>query len=313
MNIFSKIEPYKLDYLTVDNDHKLYIEQSGNPSGIPVLFLHGGPGAGTSSIYRRFFDPTKYRIILFDQRGSGKSSPYGSINNNTSQKLIEDIKNILDFLDIKKTIIYGGSWGSTLALLFSQKYPSYVYSMVLRGVFLCRKSDIMWFYQRGAHEVFPDYWSDFISLIPTDERSDILSAYHKRIHGDDLDLSRELCHRWALWEGRCSTLYPSDDVVNQFDECAISLSKIETHFFQNDCFIEENQIINNIEVLKDIKCEIIHGRYDIVCPFQQAYDLHKVYINSRLHIIEDAGHSLLEPGITKKILEIFNNHDQLIS
>ena len=185
--------------------------------------------------------------------------------------------------------------------------------MVLRGVFLCRKSDIMWFYQRGAHEVFPDYWSDFISLIPTEERSDILSAYHKRIHGDDLDLSKELCHRWALWEGRCSTLYPSDDVVNQFDECAISLSKIETHFFQNDCFIEENQIINNIEVLKDIKCEIIHGRYDIVCPFQQAYDLHKVYINSRLHIIEDAGHSLLEPGITKKILEIFNNHDQLIS
>ena len=313
MNIFSKIEPYKLDYLAVDNDHKLYIEQSWNPSGIPVLFLHGGPGAGTSSIYRRFFDPTKYRIILFDQRGSGKSSPYGSINNNTSQKLIEDIKNILDFLDIKKTIIYGGSWGSTLALLFSQKYPSYVYSMVLRGVFLCRKSDIMWFYQRGAHEVFPDYWSDFISLIPTEERSDILSAYHKRIHGDDLDLSKELCQRWAIWEGRCSTLYPSDDVVNQFDECAISLSKIETHFFQNDCFIEENQIINNIEVLKDIKCEIIHGRYDIVCPFQQAYDLHKVYINSRLHIIEDAGHSILEPGITKKLLEIFNNHDELIS
>ena len=224
MNIFSKIEPYKLDYLAVDNDHKLYIEQSGNPSGIPVLFLHGGPGAGTSSIYRRFFDPTKYRIILFDQRGSGKSSPYGSINNNTSQKLIEDIKNILDFLDIKKTIIYGGSWGSTLALLFSQKYPSYVHSMVLRGVFLCRKSDIMWFYQSGAHEVFPDYWSDFISLIPTEERSDILSAYHKRIHGDDLELSKELCKRWAIWEGRCSTLYPSDDVVNQFDECAISLS-----------------------------------------------------------------------------------------
>ncbi len=312
MSIFPAIEPYAVDYLSVNSEHKIYLEQSGNPNGTPVLFLHGGPGAGTSPIYRSFFDPKKYRIILFDQRGSGRSTPYGSVSNNTSYDLIEDIKSILDHLTIKKSILYGGSWGSTLALLFSQKYPSYVQSLVLRGIFLCREEDIKWFYQSGAHQIFPDYWSDFIDLIPTKERTDILKAFHQRIHGDDVSLSNALCKKWAIWEGKCSTLYPSADVVGQFDQCSISLAKIETHFFKNDCFIEENQILKNIDVIKDIKCEIVHGRYDIVCPFKQAYDLHCRYPNSKLHIIDNAGHSLLEPGITKKVLEIFNNHDQLI-
>ena len=313
MKLYPDIEPYDIQFLSVGDDHKIYIEQSGNPNGVPVTFLHGGPGAGTSSLYRSFFNPSIYRIIMFDQRGSGKSLPYGSISKNTSSHLIEDIKTILDSLNIKKSILYGGSWGSTLALLFSERHPSYVYSLVLRGIFLCRSDDIKWFYQKGADSIYPDYWLDFINDIPSDERSDILGAFHKRIHGEDENLSKEFCKRWAIWEGQCSTLYPSKTVVDQFDQCSISLAKIETHFFQNNCFIEENEIIKNINKIKNIRCEIVHGRYDIVCPFKQAYDLYLSYPNSRLNIINDAGHSLLEPGISEKILHIFNNHEKLIS
>ena len=313
MKLYPDIEPYDIQFLSVGDDHQIYIEQSGNLNGVPVTFLHGGPGAGTSSIYRRFFDPSIYRIIMFDQRGSGKSTPYGSVNKNTSSYLVEDIKTILDTLNIKKSILYGGSWGSTLALLFSERYPSYVHSLVLRGIFLCRSDDIKWFYQKGADSIYPDFWLDFINDIPSDERSDILGAFHKRIHGEDESLSKELCKRWAIWEGQCSTLYPSKTVVDQFDQCSISLAKIETHFFQNNCFIEENEIIKNINKIRNIRCEIVHGRYDIVCPFKQAYDLHSSYPNSRLNIINDAGHSLLEPGISEKILHIFNNHEKLIS
>ena len=236
-----------------------------------------------------------------------------NFNKNTSSYLIEDIKTILDSLNIRKSILYGGSWGSTLALLFSERYPSYVYSLVLRGIFLCRSDDIKWFYQKGADSIYPDFWLDFINDIPSDERSDILAAFHKRIHGEDENLSKELCRRWAIWEGQCSTLYPSKTVVDQFNECSVSLAKIETHFFQNNCFIEENEIIKNINKIKNIRCEIVHGRYDIVCPFKQAYDLHSSYPNSRLNIINDAGHSLLEPGISEKILHIFYDHEKLIS
>jgi len=312
MKLYPDIKPYNTQFLSMGDDHKIYIEQSGNPNGLPVTFLHGGPGAGTSPIYRCYFDPSIYRIILFDQRGSGKSLPYGSINKNTSSHLIEDIKTIFDSLSIKKSILYGGSWGSTLALLFSERYPSYVYSLVLRGIFLCRSDDIKWFYQKGADSIYPEYWFNFIKNIPSDERLDILGAFHKRIHGEDENLSKEMCKRWAIWEGQCSTLYPSKTVVDQFDQCSVSLAKIETHFFQNNCFIEENEIINNINKLKNIKCEIVHGRYDIVCPFKQAYDLHSAYPDSILNIINDAGHSLLEPGISEKILKIFNDHEKLI-
>ncbi len=313
MKLFPEIEPFNTNYLSVGDGHKLYIEQSGNPEGIPVLFLHGGPGAGTSPIYRQFFNPEIYRIILFDQRGSGKSLPYGSIKNNTSQHLVEDIKTILDNLLVKRTILYGGSWGSTLALLFSQKYPQHVYSMVLRGIFLCRSQDIQWFYQKGADSIYPEYWIEFIDKIPSNERKNVLEAFHKRIHGADKNLSDDMCKRWAIWEGKCSTLYPSPMVIDQFDKCSISLSKIETHFFYNNCFIDENEIIKNVHKIENIKCEIIHGRYDIVCPFQQAYDLNKAYMKSKINIIEDAGHSLLEPGISNKVLEIFTQHENLIT
>ena len=216
-------------------------------------------------------------------------------------------------INVNKFIIYGGSWSTTLALLYAQKYPETIYSLVLRGIFLCRKKDIHWFYQEGADQVFPDYWNKFIADIPAVERKDILNAFHQRVHNNNEAISRKFSEKWSEWEGNCSTLLPSEEVVRQFSDCAISLAKIETHYFIKDCFINENQIIDNISSIKKIKCFIVHGRYDIVCPINQAYDLHEVYQNSSLKVINDAGHSLLEPGITNYILEIFNNPNELIS
>ncbi len=305
MNLFNPIKPF-LDFsLDVGDGHSLYVEVSGNEHGTPVLFLHGGPGAGSSEIYRRYFNPKKYKLIMFDQRGCGKSEPFGACDNNTSDQLINDIKKILNHLDIQEIVIYGGSWGSTLALLYAEKYPETVKALVLRGIFLCRKADIQWFYQKGADSIFPDYWRDFMKDIPDSEKNDILSAFHNRIHSQDKRVSNQFCKQWSIWEGNCSSLRPNNEVVEQFEKCAISLAKIETHFFKNNCFIKENQIIDNIDRIKKIKCFIVHGRYDIVCPINQAFDLHYHYDNSELNIIDDAGHSLLEPGITKKILEIF--------
>jgi len=305
VELFDPIKPFSEFSFDTGDGHALYVEISGNKNGIPVIFLHGGPGAGSNEIYRRYFNPKKYKIILFDQRGCGKSTPFGSCDNNTTDHLIDDIKKILHHLSIPEVIIYGGSWGSTLALLFAQKYPETVKSLVLRGIFLCRELDIQWFYQKGADSIFPDYWRLFVKDIPQEEMCDMLTAFHKRIHSEELEVSNQFCKQWSIWEGHCSTLLPTKKVVEQFDKCAVSLAKIETHFFKNNCFIEENQIIKNIDRIKHIKCFIVHGRYDIVCPFNQAFDLHNCYDNSELNIINDAGHSLLEPGITRKILEIF--------
>jgi proline iminopeptidase len=313
MKTYPEIKPYESFMMKVDNTHNLYVEVSGNPKGIPVLFLHGGPGAGTSPLYRRYFNPSIYKIILFDQRGSGKSTPYGCIENNTSQDLVQDIKKILDKLHISKVIIYGGSWGSTLALLFSESYPNLVHSLVLRGIFLCRKDDIQWFYQKGADSIFPEYWKDFIEGISDSEQDNILETFYKKIHSNDEKLSLEFCHKWALWEGRCSSLLPTQNVVEQFVNRAISLSKIETHYFFNNCFMQENQILKDIDKIQNIKSYIVHGRYDIVCPFKQAFDLYEEHKNSEIYIINNAGHSLLESGITNKILEIFNSPNELLS
>jgi len=311
VNLFNDIEPFEEFYLDTGDGHSLYVELSGKSDGLPVLFLHGGPGAGSNPIYRRYFDPSIYKIIIFDQRGSGKSKPFASCENNTSQKLINDIKVLLDHLAVKKTIIYGGSWGSTLALLYSQAYPETVHSLVLRGIFLCRSNDIKWFYQSGAHEIFPDYWKKFLDGLEDNEKEDILESFHKKIHSNDKNLSQKYCNQWDEWEGNCSSLLPSKEVVDQFNKCAISLAKIESHFFINNCFIKENQILENINLIKNIKCYIVHGRYDVVCPINQAFALHNSYENSEMFVIQDAGHSLLEPGITEKIIKIFKNPNDL--
>jgi proline iminopeptidase len=306
MNFYNINEPFDTHHIRVSDIHELSIKEYGNKNGVPLIFLHGGPGAGVSSIYQKYFNPEKYRLIMFDQRGCGKSKPYGEVSQNSTQDLIEDINSILDFLDIEKAHIYGGSWGSTLALLYAEANPNRVISLILRGIFLCRKNDIQWFYQYGASEIYPTYWSDYISIVDKSKLDDILSEYHRMIFSKDEELSYEACKKWSLWEGKSSCLYPTENVINAFDECSVSLARIESHFFVNNCFIDENQIIKNIDRILDIPCTIVHGQYDMVCPIRQAYDLNQAYPKSKLIIARDAGHSLLEPTISKEILKIFD-------
>ena len=306
MNFYNINKPFDTHRIEVSDIHEIYIEEYGNKNGTPLIFLHGGPGAGASPIYQKYFNPEKYHLIMFDQRGCGKSTPYGEVSENSTNHLIADINSISDYLSIEKFYIYGGSWGSTLALLYAETYPERVISLVLRGVFLCRKNDIQWFYQYGASEIYPAYWENYISIVDKAMTDDILSEYHKMIFSDDEKLANKACKEWSLWEGRSSCLYPTHNVINAFDECSVSLARIESHFFVNDCFIEENQILKNINKILDIPCTIVHGQYDIVCPIRQAYDLNQVYPKSRLIIADDAGHSLLEPTISKEILSIFD-------
>ena len=306
MNFYKINKPFDVHRIKVSDIHEIYIEEYGNKKGVPLIFLHGGPGAGTSPIYQKYFNPEKYHLIMFDQRGCGKSKPYGEVSQNSTQDLIEDINSILDFLDIEKAHIYGGSWGSTLALLYAEANPNRVISLILRGIFLCRKNDIQWFYQYGASEIFPTYWADYISIVDKSKSNDILSEYHRMIFSKDEEVSYEACKKWSLWEGKSSCLYPTENVINAFDECSVSLARIESHFFINNCFIDENQIIKNIDRILDIPCTIVHGQYDMVCPIRQAYDLNQVYPKSKLIIAKDAGHSLLEPTISKEILKIFD-------
>ncbi len=307
MKFHSINKPVNQYMLKVNDNHVINVEEYGNKNGIPMLFLHGGPGAGASPVFQKYFNPNKYRLIMFDQRGCGKSIPYGEVTENTTQNLIQDINLILGYFNIDKTHIYGGSWGSTLALLYAEAHPEKVLSLILRGVFLCRKDDINWFYQNGASEIYPQYWENYISIVDQSKRENILSAYHEMIFSSDETISNRACKEWSLWEGKSSCLIPSNNVINSFDECAVSLARIESHFFMNNCFIRENQILEDINKIKDIPCIIVHGQYDIVCPIRQAHDLHKVYDNSELIIAKDAGHSLLEPSISKEILNIFDN------
>ena len=306
MNFYKINKPFGTHRIRVSDIHEIYIEEYGNKKGAPLIFLHGGPGAGSSPVYQKYFNPEKYHLIMFDQRGSGKSIPYGEVFQNSTDHLIADINSISDYLGIEKFHIYGGSWGSTLALLYAETCPERVISLVLRGVFLCRKNDIQWFYQYGASEIYPAYWKEYISIVDKSKTDDILSEYHKMIFSDNEKLANKACKEWSLWEGRSSCLYTTRDVVNAFDECSVSLARIESHFFVNECFIEENQIIKNIDKILDIPCTIVHGQYDIVCPIRQAYDLNQVYPKSKLIVAEDAGHSLLEPTISKEILSVFD-------
>lgn len=313
--LYPDIKPFARHDLKVDDTHTLYIEECGEPEGIPILFLHGGPGAGFAKHDRRFFDPQKYRIILFDQRGSGRSKPHASLENNTSEDLIGDIEKIRALLNVEKWALFGGSWGSTLALLYAQRFPECVSAMILRGIFLCREKDLHWFYQEGADRIFPDYWKDYLQPIAQSERGDMMSAYYKKLTGDNELAKMAAAKAWSLWEGRCATLRPHPDVVAHFSDphLATSLARIEAHYFVNKAFIDAEQILNNAEKLKGIPGIIIHGRYDIVCPLDNAYDLHQKWPGSELHIIRDAGHSALEPSITDALVRATNELAETLS
>jgi proline iminopeptidase len=297
-SLYPAIKPYKSASLPVGNGHVLYIEESGDPDGLPVLFVHGGPGAGTSAEDRRFFDPEKYRIILFDQRGAGRSTPHAELAHNTTQDLVDDIERIRKHFAIEQWVLFGGSWGSTLSLLYAQQHPSRVLGMILRGIFLCRSSDLAWFYQYGASQVFPDYWADFIDPIEVGERADMISAYYRLLTGDNELAKMNAAKHWSIWEGRCATLKPNSDIVDTFSNAhlALSLARIEAHYFTNNCFINENQILDNIEALFGIPAVIIHGRYDMVCALDNAVCLERAWPDAKLQIVRDAGHASRDPG-----------------
>ncbi len=303
--LFPEIKPNESFFLSADSEHELYIEECGNPEGIPVVFVHGGPGAGCEPGNRRFFNPEIYRIVLFDQRGAGHSRPHAGLRNNTTRDLIEDMERIRERLGIDRWVLFGGSWGSTLALSYAECYPVRVLAMILRGIFLCRPHEIRWFYQEGASRIFPEYWQDYLAQIPDDERDDLVRAYHRRLTGDDEIARMSAAKAWSIWEGRCSTLLTEKTTLHRFSDphFALSLARIEAHYFVNNSFLAYNQILRDAHRLADIPGIVIHGRYDMVCPIENAFQLHRAWPKSQLRIIPDCGHAAGEPGITNALIK----------
>lgn len=303
-DLFPEILPNHYGFLEPDSLHRIYWEESGNPDGIPVLFLHGGPGSGTSPLQRRFFDPAHYRIILFDQRGSGKSTPYASISDNTTLHLIADIEMLRKTLEIEKWLIFGGSWGSTLALAYGEAYPEACLGFVLRGIFLCRKSEIEWFLY-GMRAIFPEAWREFSGRIPESERNDLLTAYHARLVDPDPAVHIPAARAWAHYEAACSTLLPNESLINSFesDAIALSLARIEAHYFLNDIFLPENSLLDNLHKIRHLPAVIVQGRYDGVCPIVTADELARAWPEAFYEIVPDAGHSAFEPGIARALID----------
>ncbi len=305
LKLYPPIKSNRQFWLKVDAPHEIYVEESGSPDGMPVVFVHGGPGAGCEEKHRSYFDPGLFRIVLFDQRGAGKSRPHASLENNTTLALVADMERIRTELGIEKWLVFGGSWGSTLALVYAELHPERVLGLVLRGIFLCRPSEIRWFYQEGANRLFPDYWQDFIAPIPETERYDLLHAHYQRLTGDDEVARMRSAEAWSVWEGRTATLTPKKEVVDFFSDphVALSLARIEAHYFVNDIFLRPNQILNEAHRLKNIPGVIVHGRYDVVCPLENAWDLRRAWPEARLEIVPDAGHSASEPGIVNALIQ----------
>ena len=297
--LYPAIKPYATQHLQVDDIHEIYIEECGSQDGVPVLFVHGGPGAGCTDRDRRFFDPEKYRIILFDQRGCGRSRPHAELEQNNTTLLIEDMELIRTSLGVEQWLVFGGSWGSTLSLLYAQAHPKRVSGLVVRGIFLSRQQDLNWLYKEGASRVFPDHWAHFLELIPEDERDDLLEAYYQRLFGEDELARMNAAKHWSLWEGNTATLRPNHELVDHFADphLALSLSRIECHFFKHKSFIKPNQIIENMNLISAIPGVIVHGRYDMICPLDNAQALADQWPEADLQIIRDAGHASCEPGI----------------
>ena len=301
---YPAIEPYVTHRLRVGGGHELYVEECGNTGGIPALFLHGGPGAGCGPSHRRFFDPARYRVVLFDQRGSGRSTPHAGIEHNTTWDLVADIERVRVLLGIERWLVFGGSWGSTLALAYAETHPERVSALVLRGIFLCRQQEIDWFYQDGANWVFPDHWQDYLAPIPEAERSDLLHAYHRRLTGEDEAVKVAAAKAWSIWEGRCATLLPDDGIRSAFADghLALSLARIECHYFVNQSFLEPDQLLRDAHRLHGIPGVIIHGRYDLICPLRSAMELHQAWPEADFQVIGDAGHAAFEPGIARALV-----------
>lgn len=300
------IEPYNKGMLKVSDLHTLYFEECGNPEGRPVVFLHGGPGGGVAPDHRRFFDPKAYRIILFDQRGSGKSTPCAELRENTTWNLVKDIETIRTHLNIDKWVVFGGSWGSTLALAYAITHPEKVKALVLRGIFLCRPSEIKWFYQEGASQIFPDVWDEYLKPIPENERHDMVNAYYKRLTHDSSEIRLEAAKAWSKWEAATSRLIIDQNAIDDFDDpdYALSFARIECHYFTNNAFFEtDNWLLENVNRIRHIPCAIVQGRYDVVCPARSAWDLHKAWPEAKFTFIADSGHAAAEPGTRSALIE----------
>jgi proline iminopeptidase len=304
-DFYPAIEPRQTGMLPVPGGHTIYFEESGNPDGLPVVFCHGGPGGGTSPSYRQFFNPKKYRIILFDQRGCGQSLPYASLKNNTTWDIVADMELLRKHCNIESWVVFGGSWGSTLALAYAEKHPSRVKALVLRGIFFGTQQECDWFYQDGASNVFPEHWADFLKPIAKADRGNMIEAYYKLLTSKNAKVRLKAAKAWSIWEGSCSKLHIDQSLRDRFaaDDFAVAIARIECHYFINNCFFKgENQLLKNAWRIRDIPCVIVNGRYDMVCPVANAHALHLALPDSDFVIVPDAGHSMTEVGIRQALV-----------
>ncbi len=303
--LYPEIQPYRTGRLKVSGAHDLYFEESGNPRGKPVLFLHGGPGGGTEPKMRRYFDPARYRIVLFDQRGCGKSTPFASLDDNTTWHLVDDIEALRQQLGVERWQVFGGSWGSTLALAYAEANPERVSELVLRGIFLIRKEEIRWFYQEGTSWIYPEAWREYLEHIPLAERSDLLRAYHARLTSHDPAVQRAAAKIWSVWEGRTSCLIPNPELILRTggDDFSLAFARIEAHYFVHDAWLDQGRgLLENIDAIRGIPGVIVQGRYDVVCPAKSAWDLHLAWPEADYRIVPDAGHSASEPGTVHELV-----------
>jgi proline iminopeptidase len=305
-DLYPPIEPFGTERFRVSDLHELHLEQSGRPDGQPVVFLHGGPGAATTPKHRQFFDPDTYRIVLFDQRGCGRSTPAAALEENTTWDLVEDVEKIRVHLGIERWVVFGGSWGSTLALAYAEAHPDRVTALVLRGIFLLRPHELRWFYQEGANFVFPDVWESFLAPIPQHERADLLHAYYRRLTGDDTEVRGAAGRAWANWEASTITLLPDMEMIAEFGgpAAADNLARIESHYFVHGGFFSQpDQLLDGVPSIRHIPAVIVQGRYDMCCPMTSAWDLHRAWPEAAFEVVPDAGHAAFEPGIADRLIE----------
>lgn len=304
-HLYPPIEPYQTGFLPVSDLHTMYVEQVGNPAGEPVVFLHGGPGGGIDPVYRQYFDPQRWRVVLFDQRGCGRSKPHAELRHNTTWDLVADIEALRTHLGIERWAVFGGSWGSTLALAYSQTHPDRCTALFLRGIFLLRQREIQWFYQEGASYIFPDAWEAYLQPIPPDERHDLVGAYHRRLTSEDADVRLTAARAWSLWEASTSKLLTDPNLQAKFNqsEFAAAFARIECHYFVNRGFFPtEDLLLQNCDRIRHIPAVIVQGRYDVVCPMASAWELHRAWPEAEFIVVPDAGHSMTEPGICSALI-----------
>ena len=302
--LYPPVEPFASGMLDVGDGHSVYWEQCGNPDGKPAVFLHGGPGGGSNADHRRQFDPTRYRVLLFDQRGCGRSTPHAELEANTTWHLVQDIERLREKMGVERWLVFGGSWGSALALAYAERHPERVSELVLRGVFTLRRSELLWYYQHGASLLFPDKWERFLAPIPERDRGDLIAAYRERLTHPDRAVRMEAARAWSLWEGETITLMPDPKLSSHFgeDDFALAFARIENHFFVHGGWLGEGQLIAEASRLRGIPGVIVQGRYDIACPPVTAWDLHRAWPEAEFHMVEDAGHAYTEPGILHHLI-----------